>query len=55
MQTKTVTLAKVSASFSTSAQHVVKVTMPRAPWDEILEDQSAKISEKPVADRGIGR
>lgn len=55
MRTKTVTLAKVAASFSTSAQHTVRVTMPRAPWDEDIREMDQKISEKPVADREIGR
>lgn len=39
MKTKTVTLNKVSASFSTSAQHIIKVTLPREPW---AEDDDAK-------------
>jgi hypothetical protein len=34
MNTKKVVIARTSASFSSSAQHVSTITLPRAPWEQ---------------------
>lgn len=60
MKTKTVTVARAKASFSSSAQHVSTITLARAPWevddaedDQVAEPQKAPEIRDQVVSRGL--
>jgi hypothetical protein len=46
MKTKTVTMKKATASFSTAAQHESAVTLSCPPWEKLDDTQASEPKEK---------